>query len=167
MIHIGIVNPKDVTNVGSVLRAIGCFQADGLFYTGTRYDRAMRYCTDTQRTAANVPVQNVEDILAVVPEDATLVCVELVVGATPLPEFEHPENAFYIFGPEDGSVPQAIVDAADSVVFVPTIGCMNLAASVNVLLYDRISKLGLPTGQPDQDDLIRSSRDNRNRLRLK
>ena len=164
MIHIGIVNPKDVTNVGSVLRAIGCFQADALFYTGTRYDRAMRYCTDTQRAAANVPVENVEDILAVVPEDSTLVCVELVIGATPLPEFEHPENAFYIFGPEDGSVPQAIVDAADAVVYVPTVGCMNLAASVNVLLYDRTSKLGLPS---DEADLIRKSRDNRNRLRLK
>ena len=167
MICIGLINPKDVTNVGSVLRAIGCFQADALFYTGTRYDRAMRYCTDTQRAAANVPVQNVEDILTVVPEGSTLVCVELVIGATPLPEFEHPENAFYIFGPEDGSVPQAIVDAADSVVYVPTVGCMNLAASVNVLLYDRTSKLGLSADEADRDDLIRNSRDNRNRLRVK
>ncbi len=167
MIHIGIVNPKDVTNVGSALRAIGCFQADGLFYTGTRYDRAMRYCTDTHRAAANVPVQNVEDILAAVPEGAALVCVELVVGATPLSEFEHPQNAFYVFGPEDGSVPQAIVDAADAVVYVPTIGCLNLAASVNVVLYDRTSKLGLPDDANDRDDLIRRSRDNRNRLRLK
>jgi len=167
MIHIGIINPKDVTNVGSVLRAIGCFQADGLLYTGTRYDRAMRYCTDTQRAAANVPVQNVEDILAAVPEEADLVCVELVVGATPLPEFQHPQNAFYVFGPEDGSVPQAVVDAADSVVYVPTVGCLNLAASVNVLLYDRTSKMGLPAGNAMQDDLIRHSRDNRNRLRLK
>jgi len=127
----------------------------------------MRYCTDTQRAAANVPVQNVEDILAAVPEGAALVCVELVVGATPLSEFEHPQNAFYVFGPEDGSVPQAIVDAADAVVYVPTIGCLNLAASVNVVLYDRTSKLGLPDNANDRDDLIRRSRDNRNRLRLK
>jgi tRNA(Leu) C34 or U34 (ribose-2'-O)-methylase TrmL len=127
----------------------------------------MRYCTDTQRAAANVPVQNVEDILAAVPEGAALVCVELVVGATPLSEFEHPLNAFYVFGPEDGSVPQAIVDAADAVVYVPTIGCLNLAASVNVVLYDRTSKLGLPDDANDRDDLIRRSRDNRNRLRLK
>ena len=167
MIHIGIVNPKDVTNIGSVLRAIGCFQADGLFYTGTRYDTAMRYRTDTKQTADNVPLENVDDLLAVVPEGAALVCVELVVGATPLPEFEHPQNAFYVFGPEDGSVPQALVDAADSVVYVPTVGCLNLAASVNVVLYDRISKLGLPAETSGADDLIRRSRDNRNRLRLK
>lgn len=167
MIHIGIVNPKDVTNIGSVLRAIGCFQADGLFYTGTRYDTAMRYRTDTKQTADNVPLENVDDLLTVVPEGAALVCVELVVGATPLPEFEHPENAFYVFGPEDGSVPQALVDAADSVVYVPTVGCLNLAASVNVVLYDRTSKLGLPADTAGADDLIRRSRDNRNRLRLK
>ena len=30
------------------------------------------------------------------------ICVDLVVGATPLPDFVHPEKAFYMFGPEDG-----------------------------------------------------------------
>jgi hypothetical protein len=38
---------------------------------------------------------------------------------------------------------------------------------VNVVLYDRTSKLGLPDNANDRDDLIRRSRDNRNRLRLK
>ena len=66
-----------------------------------------------------------------------MICVDLVEGATPLPDFEHPENALYIFGPEDGTIAQEVINSADAVVYVPTIGCMNLAASVNVLLYDR------------------------------
>jgi len=41
---------------------------------------------------------------------------------------------------------------------------MNLAASVNVLLYDRLAK----TSQIVQDnELIRRSRDNKNRLKVK
>ena len=168
MVQIGIINPKDVTNVGSVLRAIGCFQADGLLYTGTRYNTAIRYRTDTKYTAGNLPIQHVDDMLAAKPAEARLVCVELVVGATPLPQFEHPQNALYVFGPEDGSLPQALVDAADAVVYIPTVGCLNLAATVNVLLYDRMTKLGLPQAQINSsDELISQSRDTNNRLKVR
>ena len=39
MVTLGLVNPKDAANVGSVLRALGCYGADGaVVYTGTRYD---------------------------------------------------------------------------------------------------------------------------------
>ncbi|MCJ8339630.1 MAG: hypothetical protein MJK10_14265, partial [Pseudomonadales bacterium] len=87
-----------------------------------------------------------------------------VEGATPLPEFIHPENAIYVFGPEDSSVSQELVDRADAVVYVPTHGCMNLAASVNVLLYDRMAKA---SGTVFNDALIRSSRDINNNVKLK
>lgn len=43
----------------------------------------------------------------------------------------------YLLGPEDGTLPQHVVQQCDSVVFVPTVGSMNLAATANVLLYDR------------------------------
>ncbi|WP_430462727.1 RNA methyltransferase [Thalassolituus sp. LLYu03] len=168
MIQIGIINPKDVTNVGSVLRAIGCFQADGLLYTGNRYNTAMRYRTDTKNIGEAVPATHVADLLAAKPASSKLVVVELVLGATPLPAFVHPEDALYVFGPEDGSVPQALVDAADEVVYVPTVGCLNLAATVNVLLYDRMTKRGLPQAQSSShDDLITHSRDTNNRLKVR
>jgi hypothetical protein len=61
-----------------------------------------------------------------------------------------------------------VIDKADEVVFVPTIGCMNLAASVNVLLYDRLSK-ALPQyiDLLSDDELIRSSRDTNNKVKVK
>jgi tRNA(Leu) C34 or U34 (ribose-2'-O)-methylase TrmL len=168
MVHIGIINPKDMTNVGSVLRAIGCFQADGLLYTGNRYRTAVRYRTDTKNVQETVPATHVDDLLdahSKLPAGTKLVCVELVVGATPLPQFEHPPQALYVFGPEDGSLPQSLVNAADAVVYVPTVGCLNLAATANILLYDRHLKLGGLAGQGD--DLIRASRDNNNRLTVR
>lgn len=61
-------------------------------------------------------------------------------GAIPLPDYQHPDNAVCVFGPEDGTISQAIIDRVDAVVYVPTVDCMNLAASVNVVLYDRLAK---------------------------
>lgn len=161
---VGLVNPKTPTNVGAIMRAAGCYQASGVRYTGERFGYASRYHTDTNNVTGKVPLIHVDDILAQLPEGMKVVCVELVEGATPLPEFVHPSHAIYIFGPEDGSIPQDVIDAADSVVYIPTIGCMNLAATVNVLLYDRLSKSYLVF---DSEERIKNSRDINNRLRVK
>lgn len=156
---IALTNPKSPTNVGAVMRAAGCFQATQVMYTGERYERAAKFHTDTKNATSKIPLTPVDSFVTAKPEGYQLVCVDLVEGATPLPEFEHPENAVYVFGAEDGSLDQEIVDAADHVVYVPTIGCLNLAASVNVLLYDRTSKLATLQAS---NDLIRSSRDRNN-----
>ncbi len=37
---IGLSNPKSPSNVGSIMRAAGCYGVASVFYTGTRYDRA-------------------------------------------------------------------------------------------------------------------------------
>ena len=36
---IGLFNPKSPENVGSVMRAAGCYGVNSVFYTGVRYDR--------------------------------------------------------------------------------------------------------------------------------
>lgn len=161
--YIGLTNPKGPTNVGSVLRAAGCFNASGVFYSGTRYTRAAQFNTDTHKAHNNIQLNACEDLLEVVPTGCKVICVDLVEGATPLPDFVHPENAFYIFGPEDGSISQRVINQADEVVYVPTIGCLNLAASVNILLYDRQAKL---SGLKASDELIKTSRDTNNRTRI-
>lgn len=163
-IVIGLCNPKSPSNVGSVMRAAGCYGVAEVRYTGQRFNRAVKYHTDTTDVKSKIPLLHVDEFLGDLTNDRQVVCVELVEGAMPLPNFVHPEHALYIFGPEDGSVPQNIIDQAKCVVYVPTIGCLNLAATVNVLLYDRLSKSGL---ELDNDSLIKSSRDMNNRLKVK
>lgn len=158
---IGLTNPKSPTNVGAVMRASGCYQVSGVFYTGERYSRAAKFNTDTKSVTNKIPLVGVDNFLDNIPTDAKIVCVELVEGAIALPEYQHPEKAFYIFGPEDGTISQEVVDRADAVVYIPTIGCMNLAATVNVLLYDRLAKSQTIT---IGDELIRSSRDRNNKV---
>ena len=160
---IGLYNPKSPTNVGAVLRAAGCYDAAQVRYNGTRYSRAVKFQTDTQNSQERIQLVEMEDLTANVADDVEIVCVELVVGATALPHFTHPENAIYVFGPEDGSLPQEMVDKAHHVVYVPTHGCMNLAATVNVVLYDRLLKSGIVF---DNDEIIRGSRDNNNNIVL-
>lgn len=109
-----------------------------------------------------IPLTATDDLASSKPEGAKVVVIELIEGATPLPEFTHPENAFYVFGPEDGSVPKDVLKWCDEVVYIPTIGCMNLAATCNVVLYDRLAKLG---GIQSSDETIITSRDTNNKMK--
>jgi len=163
-IYIGLSNPKTPTNVGAVMRAASCFQASAVFYTGDRYDRAARFYTDTQYIASTTPLTEVSCLLERAPKDIKIVCVELVEGATQLPEYNHPNKAFYIFGPEDGTLSQEMIDRADSVVYIPTIGCLNVAMAVNVVLYDRLAKSGNTIAS---NNLICQSRNVNNRVKVK
>ena len=63
-----------------------------------------------------------------------------VEGATSLVDYIHPERAFYIFGAEDATLGERVLSRCRDVIYVPTSGCMNLAATVNVVLYDRMAK---------------------------
>ena len=163
-VTIGLTNPKSPSNVGSVMRAAGCFGADEVYYTGKRYDIAAKFSTDTQNISNKILLEGVESLIDCADPHAKIICVELVEGATCLPDFQHPPNAHYIFGPEDGNLSQDIIDQADEVVYLPTVGCLNLAATVNVVLYDRVAKSDLSFAG---DELIRTSRDVNNRARVK
>ncbi len=163
-VNIGLTNPKSPTNVGAVMRASGCYQVDAVFYTGNRYNRAKQYNTDTMDAHKTIPFTCVEDLSERATSDMQIICVELVEGAIPLPEFEHPEKALYIFGPEDGTIPQKVINKADAVVYIPTIGCLNLAQTVNVLLYDRLAK---SNSNIASNELIFASRDKNNSARVK
>lgn len=161
---IGLIDPKSPTNVGAVMRAAGCYRADAVVYTGKRYDSAARFHTDTKNAVNNIPLERIEDLISLKKDQRKLICVDLVEGAVALPNFSHPHSAVYVFGSEDGSVSQALVDAADAVVYVPTVGCMNLAASVNVVLYDRLAKAQETVYG---DEVIILNRDTNNNLKVK
>ena len=164
LVEIGLIKPKSPVNVGAVLRAAGCFRAQRIFYTGDRYDRATKFNTDTTNAKSSIPLNNVDDLLATAPETSKKVCIELAEGATPLTEYQHPAHAFYIFGPEDGTISQSIIDNADDVVYIPTIGCMNLAATVSIVLYDRLAK---SKEIIVDEELIKRSRDTNNTVRVR
>ena len=116
---IGLFNPKGPENVGSIMRAAGCYGVNTVFYTGKRYERAVEFRTDTKQVHLQLPLIGVDDLQQVIPFGCVPVAIEVHPDAKPLTTYKHPERAFYI----------------------PTHGCMNLAATVNVVLYDRLLKM--------------------------
>jgi tRNA(Leu) C34 or U34 (ribose-2'-O)-methylase TrmL len=165
--HIALTDPKSPDNVGAVMRAAGCYNALTVSYTGNRYNRAKQRSgalhTDTKNVASRIPLTHIESFQDSLPEGAVPVAIEFVEGATSLVDFVHPEKAYYVFGPEDKSLAKGVVNWCQHVIYIPTVGCMNLAATVNVVLYDRLAKLG---AKEQGDQLIIKSRDTNNRLKL-
>ncbi len=134
---IGLDNPKNPINVGQVLRAAGVYGAAMVAFSGKRYRKTP---TDTMAAYRHLPLIQVENLQSVIPYDCVPVAVDLLPNATPLPGYKHPERAFYLFGAEDATLGPRIVSWCRDVVYIPTKGCMNLAACVNVVLYDRLAK---------------------------
>lgn len=136
---IGLSMPKTPANVGSVLRAAHCYGAALIAKTGQRYHGAP---TDPQKAYRHIPLIECDDLHEAVPFDCVPVAVDLLAHAKPMNTYVHPERAFYIFGPEDGTLGKAVTDWCRDVIYIPTAYCMNLAATVNVVLYDRMVKRG-------------------------
>jgi tRNA(Leu) C34 or U34 (ribose-2'-O)-methylase TrmL len=134
---IGLVGIKNNLNMGGCLRAAHCFGASLIAIQGSRLQKQ---AADTTKAHRHIPSFVVDDILAATPYGCQRVVVEIRDDAVPLFDFCHPRQAFYIFGPEDGSVPSRIVDQCQHIVSIPTAYCLNLAATVNVVLYDRAQK---------------------------
>lgn len=135
---IGLDRPKDTANLGGVLRAAQCYGASLVLMQGGRMGK---YSTDTMKAYRHIPCVEVEgDLLAHCPYAAEPVVVEITERAKPLFNFVHPHSAFYIFGPEDGGVRKEIIERVARIIQIPTTGCMNLAATANVVLYDRLLK---------------------------
>lgn len=134
---IALSNPKFEVNIGSAMRACNNFDAAMLVVSGRRF---AKFPTDTQKSYRHIPVLQVKDVHDAVPYDCVPVAVDIIEDATPLTEYKHPERAYYIFGAEDATLGAKVLDWCKDVVYVPTNHCMNLAATVHVVLYDRLLK---------------------------
>lgn len=134
---VALDNPKDPKNVGSVLRAGHVYGTSLIVLSGQRFKKQS---TDTTKAWRHIPFIQVSDVFEAIPYDCVPIAVDLVDGATNLIKYTHPERAFYIFGAEDQTLGKRILDRCRDRVMMPTKFCMNLAATVNVVLYDRLVK---------------------------
>lgn len=134
---VALYNPKTPANVGGVLRAASVFGVALVVTTGRRYTRAP---TDVTKAWRTIPLQHVADLRDAIPFDCVPVAVEITPNAKPLPSYRHPERAYYVLGPEDGSLPHDVLAWCRDVVVIPGRHCLNLAAAANVVLYDRAAK---------------------------
>jgi tRNA(Leu) C34 or U34 (ribose-2'-O)-methylase TrmL len=150
-------SPKHARNVGAVLRDLACFGGEELFFTGDRIEidglkrlpreERMKAYSSTPWTQLNDPVSKTRPIDKIQTKRAlrrkeplTPVAIELVPGSQMLPYFEHPENALYVFGPEDGHIPDGLRRTCHAFVTIPSLHCFNLSVAAALVLYDRMTK---------------------------
>ena len=133
---VGLIDPKFPHNVGATVRAACCFGVEQVWFTG-KGDRLPR--EERMRGFKEVRLRNSDTFFDRF-DNATPVAVELQPGSELLPEFEHPDNALYVFGPEDGHIPKHVRVQCHRFIVIPTRHCVNLAASVYLVLYDRLIK---------------------------
>jgi tRNA(Leu) C34 or U34 (ribose-2'-O)-methylase TrmL len=132
--------PKYPYNLAAAIRACSCFDVDTLIWTGSRFT-----FEDGERLPREERIKGYSAVDFFESEypfdlfkDATPVCVELTPNAEPLTQFVHPEQAIYVFGPEDGHVTQAFRGLCHRFVYIPSRHCLNLASAVNVVLAHRM-----------------------------
>lgn len=144
---VAMVNPRYAHNVGAAVRAAACFGVGQVWWTG---DRVMLDVAKGERLPREERMKDYQNITLVqfdhffdqFPKDVTPVAVELRPNAEALPDFVHPEKALYVFGPEDGSLGKVELLHCHRFVCIPSTHCVNLAAAVYLVLYDRMVKAG-------------------------
>lgn len=139
-----LMNPKYSRNVSQVVRACSCFGIEQCWFTGNRVQMELDGAKRMPREERMKGYSAVDIVQYDYPfeqfKDVTPIGVEVLENAEMLTDFEHPENALYVFVPEDGSLPDVAKRHCHRFVFIPMRHCANLAASAYITLYDRFLK---------------------------
>jgi tRNA(Leu) C34 or U34 (ribose-2'-O)-methylase TrmL len=141
---VALINPKYSRNVSQVVRACSCFGIEQCWFTGDRVQMELASKTRMPREErmkgySKVNIIQFDYFFEQFP-DFTPIGIEVMEGAEMLTTFDHPENALYVFGPEDGGLTKIARGFCHRFVFIPMQHCANLAASVYITLYDRYLK---------------------------
>ena len=138
---VALTNPKYPHNVGAAVRAASCYGFKQVWFSGDRVKHEIEKTGRLPREERMRGYKDVElyhgDYFFDAFDDVVPVAIELVKGAENLVEFDHPENALYVFGPEDGSINSVTLRHCHRFVKIPTHHCLNLSTAVATVLYDR------------------------------
>jgi len=143
---VALVDPKYGHNVAGALRACSAFGACQLWVSGERAisewsARGRLPREERMKAYGEVEVCLSDYFFDAFTSEVVPVAVEVREQAEPLTMFEHPEQALYVFGPEDGGLHRAALQRCHRFVIIPSDHCLNLAAAVNsVLLHRRMQR---------------------------
>ncbi|PHR53134.1 MAG: rRNA methyltransferase [Robiginitomaculum sp.] len=125
-------------NLGAILRTAHAFGASFAFTIKAHHNVLDMEMADTSRSSGHLPLYHYGSATELrLPEQCTLVGIELTEEAIDLPSFRHPRNAAYLLGPEDGSISPELQEQCEFVVRIPTRFCINLGLAAALVMYDR------------------------------
>jgi tRNA(Leu) C34 or U34 (ribose-2'-O)-methylase TrmL len=143
-----LVDPRFARNVGVAVRAASAYGLPQVWFTGKRVGYDIEGIGRLPREERLKGYRTVEILHSDRPFDrfpagTVPIAVEVKEGVGHLFDFVHPENAVYVFGPEDGSIPSVLLRHCHQHVIIPTRHCLNLSVAMGTVLYDRQCKRAL------------------------
>lgn len=143
---IGIYQLKRGYNLGTLWRSAYILGASYIFTIGKNYKKQT---SDVLKTWSRIPLfhyDTFEEFKNSIPYSCQLVGIELVEGAVPLHEFEHPKRAVYLLGAEDNGLPPNVINECHELIQLPGSHSLNVAVTGSIVMHDRIVKV--PTKIP-------------------
>ncbi|MGE3770210.1 MAG: RNA methyltransferase [Bdellovibrionales bacterium] len=139
----GVESISKSGNLGNLVRSSHAFGASFFFTVDAVVKKAQMEGVDTSSAAAHMPFYEFPSVEAMqLPNDCTLVGVELTDDAVDLPSFRHPMRAAYVLGPEKGNLSPAMIARCDYCVKIPMKFCINVGVAGALVMYDRMISLG-------------------------
>ncbi|MDA1190702.1 MAG: hypothetical protein O3A46_03345 [Candidatus Poribacteria bacterium] len=141
---IGVVEPRNTLNIGTLVRSSFAFGAQGVFGIARRFplDNEAAHTFDR-----HVPVFYFEDAAhfnTAMPENAEFVIIEMDENARSLETFVHPERAVYLLGSEYIGMPEEYFTLREKthIVQVPSKAgvSLNVAIAGSIVMADRAMK---------------------------
>ncbi len=138
---IGILQNKNVINMGLLLRTAAIYGNDFIFTIGGEpysYQKA-----DVTRSHLNIPTFHFETFDAFkssIHPNCKIVAVEMTKKAKYLHEYSHPERCAYVLGSEDKGIPEHLIREFNDVVKLPGKVSLNVGIAGSLILYDRLIK---------------------------
>lgn len=142
-------------NVGSVFRTAAAFGVETIWLAGNATPptnpKAQKVALGTDRLVAwHEPVPAAQAAAAAKKEGFRVVAVELTGDAAPLPEARLDGDVCLVAGGEDHGCSPAMLEAADSVVYIPQVGrvgSLNVAVATAIVLAEARRQEWAATGR--------------------
>ena len=137
---IGIENLVSDENLGTLWRTAVLIGASFIFTIGRKYKLQS---SDTTMTHKSIPLHQydcLETFLGAYPKDAKLVGIEIDDRAQSIVPYYHMARTVYLLGSEGNGLSKMALDACHDVLYIPSTGCLNVAVTGSIVIYDRIAK---------------------------
>ena len=139
---IGVERVSKPMNVGNLFRTAHAFGASFVYTVNAHYTISQAR-SDTSLAPKHLPYYSFDDVESMaLPQDCSIVGIEIVDGARELPSFRHPQCAAYVLGPERGGLSAAMLELCAHVVRIPTAFSLNVATAGAIVMYDRVISMG-------------------------
>lgn len=146
---IGVESISKPLNAGNLLRSAHSFGASFFFTVNSPIDFDAMRESDTSGAFDHLPFyhfQKTSDL--VLPDNTSLVAVELLEDAVDLPSFCHPLRAVYVLGREKGNLSDEMLARCDHIIKIPMKFCVNVGVAGAIVMYDRLLSMGKYADRP-------------------